>query len=181
MKKFFLLSILTVALLNNSIGQVPSADKLLSAAYATASKQNKKTLIIFHASWCSWCKKFDASLNHPDCKKIFEDNYVIVHLDVNENVKNKNLENKGASDYLMKYNGDKAGLPYFIVVDEQGELIADSYIRNKGQKMREPGENIGCPATAEEVASFCKMLKGTSNLNDDQLKIITKVFRKNEQ
>ncbi len=181
MKKSILLLTLAIALINISFAQTPSADKLLSAAYKTAAAQQKKVLIIFHASWCSWCKKMDASINNPSCKKLFEDNYIIVHLDVNENAKNQNLENKGAQDYLMKYNGEKAGLPYFVVVDDQGELIADSYIRNKGEKMREIGQNMGCPASAEEVATFCKMLKGTSHLNDEQLQVITKIFRKNEQ
>jgi thioredoxin-related protein len=181
MKKSLLLITLAVAFCNISFGQKPSADKILSAAYQTAAKDQKNVLIIFHASWCSWCKKMDASINNPSCKKMFEDNFVIVHLDVNENDKNKNLENPGADVYMKKFGGEKAGLPFFVVTDEHGELIADSYIRGNNVKMGDPGQNMGCPATAEEVAGFCKILQTTSHLTEAQLKIITKVFRKNEQ
>jgi hypothetical protein len=43
------------------------------------------------------------------------------------------------------------------------------------------GENVGCPASKEEVAYFIKVLKSSSGLKEDQLGIIEKRFRKNEQ
>ena len=181
MNKSLLLITLAVAFCTISFGQKPSADKILSAAYQTAAKEQKNVLIIFHASWCSWCKKLDASINNPSCKKMFEDNFVIVHLSVNEKPENKKLENKEADVYMRKFGGEKAGLPFFVITDEHGELVADSYIRRRGEKSRDTGENMGCPATEEEVASFCKVLQTTSHLTEAQLQIIAKVFRKNEQ
>ena len=181
MKKALLFFALTLAFFTNSYSQTPSADKILSAAYQKAAKEQKNVLVIFHASWCSWCKKFDASINSPSCKKMFEDNFVIVHLTVNENAQNKKLENAGAAVYMQKFGGEKAGLPFFVVTDEHGEMIADSYMRGNGVKMRDPGQNMGCPASAEEVATFCKVLQTTTHLTEAQLKVISKVFRRNEQ
>jgi thioredoxin-related protein len=181
MKQAILFFAFTLALFNITNAQTPSADKVLYAAYQQAMKESKNVMIIFHASWCGWCKKMDASINDASCKKLFDDNYVIVHLTVDESEQNKSLENPGAADYRTKYHGDKAGLPFFVIVDNQGEMIGDSYIRNHGEKLDQPGENIGCPAKAEEVDAFIKTLKSTSKLTDAQLKVIAKRFRKNEQ
>src|SRR5471030_1341622 len=98
----------------------PTADKVLADAYAQAGKEHKNVILIFHASWCGWCKKMEASLNDPTCKKMFDDNYVIVTLDVMEQPAKVALENPGSSDQLKKYNGDKAGLPFWVVLDAKG-------------------------------------------------------------
>lgn len=35
-----------------------NASVLMKQAYAQASKENKKVFVMFHASWCGWCKKW---------------------------------------------------------------------------------------------------------------------------
>ena len=50
----------------------PSADEIMKDAYAIAKKENKKVLLMFHASWCGWCHKMDTSLNDPSVKKVFQ-------------------------------------------------------------------------------------------------------------
>jgi len=35
-----------------------STDVLLKKAYAQAAKQHKNVIVLFHASWCGWCKKW---------------------------------------------------------------------------------------------------------------------------
>jgi thiol-disulfide isomerase/thioredoxin len=176
---FLLLSALLMT--STAFSQKKSADKILSEAYQQAAKENKKVFIIFHASWCGWCKKLDASMNDAACKPLFNKHYITVHLTVNESAGKKNLETPGADIYLKKYMGDQAGLPFFVIVNEQGTTLGDSYSRNKGEKLDQPGENIGCPATATEVAAFCNLLKSTSTLTSTELTIIEKRFRKNEQ
>lgn len=158
----------------------PAADVVLKQAYAQAKKENKKVLLMFHASWCGWCKKMDASLEDPSCKKFFDDNYVIAHLDVLEQPAKANLENPGSLDQLKAFKGEKSGLPFWVILDAKGKMLADSQIRPAGALLDTPGESMGCPAEQNEVAYFLSLLKSTSKMTDDQLSIIGKRFAQNK-
>lgn len=158
----------------------PPAEIILKEAYREASEQNKNVLLMFHASWCGWCHRMDTSINDPVCKKFFMDNYVICHLVVDESAEKKKLENPGADELRKKYNGDGQGIPFWLIFDKEGRLLADSKIRTTGQGPAE-GENVGCPASEEEVSYFINVLKMTSPLNDQQLEVIRKRFRENEK
>lgn len=153
--------------------KVLSADDILKPVYAKASKENKKVLLIFHASWCGWCRKMDSSLVDKNVKPLMDKNYEIAHLVVYESPNKKNLENPGALELLTKHGGADEGLPYWFVLDKQGNKLADSQYK--------PGENTGCPASEEEVAHWLSVLKKTSLLKDEELKLIETRFRKNEQ
>jgi len=169
-----------LAHISNAQQTAEPADKVLAAAYKQAVKENKQVIVMFHASWCGWCHKMDASMNDESCKKFFSDNYVIVHLTVEESAKNKNLENPGADVIKAKYHGEKAGLPFWLILDNKGTLIGDSYIRPKGTSLDVPGDNIGCPADENEVTAFIELLKRSSSLKDDQLAVIAARFKKNK-
>jgi thioredoxin-related protein len=177
---------LTFMILFSGVANIANAQKakssteIMESAYKQASKENKNILLIFHASWCSWCKKMDAAINDKACKNLFEENYCIVHLTVEENDKNKNLENPGAEELKNKFNGETSGLPFWLILDNKGKLLGDSYIRKEGQSLDTPGENIGCPAAENEVAAFCAILKRTSKLTDEELLIIEERFKKNK-
>jgi thiol-disulfide isomerase/thioredoxin len=157
-----------------------SANDILKDAYQAAAKENKNVFVMFHASWCGWCHKMDKSMNDTACKKFFEDNFVIRHLVVDESDDKKNLENPGANEFRTKYYGDGQGIPFWLVFDKDGKLLADSKERTAGQG-QESGQNIGCPAAENEVEYFISVLKKTSKLNSSQLDIIRKRFRQNEQ
>jgi len=45
----------------------------------------------------------------------------------------------------------------------------------------EKGDNAGCPATEKEVDFFIDVLKKTSSISKEQLEIIRKRFRENDQ
>src|ERR1700712_3946779 len=141
---------------------MPASETVLKDAYAQAGKENKKVILMFHASWCGWCKKMDASLNDPTCKKLFDDNYVIAHLDVMEQPAKAALENPGSLDQLKAFKGEKSGLPFWVILDAKGKLLADSQIRPAGASLDTPGESMGCPAADNEVAYFANLLKSTS-------------------
>lgn len=159
---FFLLGSLTVA------NAQESASAVLEKAYKQAKKENKKVLVMFHASWCSWCKKMEKNMETETTKKLFDDNYVITFLTVQERGANKNLENPGADDLLKKYKADKQGIPFWLILDAKGNKLEDSF--------NAKGENLGCPATPEEVAEFTGKLKRTSKLKDKELAVIAEVF-----
>jgi thiol-disulfide isomerase/thioredoxin len=158
-----------------------SADDILADSYKEAAASNKNVLLLFHASWCGWCHKLDNSLNDSSCKKFFDDNYVIVHLTVAESDDNKPLENPGAVDIIQKYNAMDAGLPFWLILNKNGNLLADSRMRPKGATLDYPGDNMGCPSTEEEVTAFIKILKQTSTLTGKELKIIADRFKKNKE
>ncbi|HYH16629.1 MAG TPA: thioredoxin family protein [Flavisolibacter sp.] len=153
--------------------KVPSADEVLLPVYAQAGRESKKVLLIFHASWCGWCRKMDSSLQDRDVKPLIDHSYITTHLTVYESPGNKAIENPGALELLTKHGGADQGLPYWIILDKDGKLLADAQYK--------PGKNSGCPANEEEVAHFIQVLKKTSSLNDAQLKVIAKRFRMNDQ
>jgi thioredoxin-related protein len=171
MKKL-LLSLAFAFIITNSFAQsVLSTDSILTAAYKKASKEKKNVFVIFPGSWFGWCKNLDALLNDSTTKKYFDDNFVTVHLTVQETGKNKSLENLGAAELLAKYKGQEGGLPFFLILDKQGKLIGDSFLNN---------ENTGCPANEKEVDYFISLLKKSSKINEEGLAIIKKRFRKND-
>jgi thioredoxin-related protein len=157
-----------------------SAGEIMQDALQQAAKEKKNVLIIFHASWCGWCHKMDSSINDKSCKNFFDDNYVIRHLVVDESKDKKNLENPGADELRTKYNGDDQGIPFWLIFDKDGNLLADSKMRPDGAGFDAPGDNIGCPASEKEVAAFIKLLKKTTKMSTEQEAAIVKRFRKNE-
>ena len=181
MKKISI-ALLLVFIFAVSIAQEPpvSADAIMKEAYATAKKENKKVFVIFHASWCGWCRKMDTSMNDASCKKFFNDNFVVRHMVVDESKDKKNLETPGGQEFKIKYRGEGTGLPFWLIFDNNGNLLADAKIRPAGATIDAEGNNTGCPANEEEVNYFIEVLKKTTSLKNDELEIIKKRFRKNE-
>lgn len=180
MKRMIILVILVTCLAFSSNAQSPaSANNILKEACQQAAKENKNVFVIFHASWCGWCHKMDTSMNDPVCKAFFDNNYVVRHLVVDESKDKLALENPGANEMKIKYNGDGQGIPFWLVFDKDGKLLFDSKMRATGEG-QDKGDNIGCPASEKEVVAFIDILQKTSPLNAGQLEIIRKRFRKNE-
>lgn len=157
----------------------PTTDEIMSEAFATARKENKKVFVIFHASWCGWCHKMDTAMNDPAVKKFFDENFVIRHLVIFESEKKLNLENKGSREMYARYNDENQGIPFWLIFDKDEQLLADARIKvvNNG---KEKLQNCGCPATKNEVEHFINVLQKTTSLNSDQLEKIRTRFRKNE-
>ncbi len=182
MKPILFFSVLLFCISAACIAQapMPSAETVMQQSFEQAAKTNKKVLLIFHASWCGWCKKMEASINDPACKKMFEDNYVVTYLDVMEQPAKADLENAGSLDLLKKYKGEKSGLPFWLVLDANGKLLADSQIRPAGASADASGSNTGCPAEPNEVTYFTGVLKATSKLSPASLAVIEQRFLQNK-
>jgi thioredoxin-related protein len=149
------------------------AEIVLKAALQQAGGANKTVLLIFHASWCGWCKRLDAVLENPDMKNIMNNHYVITHLDVMESGAKKALENPGGNEMLGDYGGAKSGLPFYAFLDSEGKKIADSNVMPKDQ-------NIGYPGTPEEIVAFEKLLQRTApRMTDEQRGKIVAYLQKN--
>jgi len=179
-KKLLLPVLLFISVISLFAQKAPaSANEIMKEAFMIAKKQNKKVLVMFHASWCGWCHKMDTSLNDASVKKLFDDNFVIRHLVVFESKGKENLENPGALEMLTKYDGKDEGIPFWLIFDKDENFLADSRIKaivNGIEKL----QNTGCPASKEEVDYFIGILKKTTDLKEDQLEKIRVRFRKNE-
>lgn len=151
---------------------MPSAEAVLKPVYAQAAKEKKNVLLIFHASWCGWCHKMDTSLRDRSVQPLMDRNYVTTHLTVYESKDKKDLENPDALPFLTSHGGADKGIPYWLVLDKDGKVLANSEYA--------PGKNSGCPASEPEVAYFISVLRKTSSLREDELKVIQKRFRQNE-
>jgi hypothetical protein len=64
----------------------------------------------------------------------------------------------GGKDVLAGYGGGSAGIPWFVVLDGEAKVLADS---GKGE------ENIGCPFKKEEVAAFGAILRKAALVTDE--------------
>jgi thioredoxin-related protein len=153
--------------------EVKSSDVIMDAAYKQAKKQKKNVFVLFHASWCSWCHKMDDAMQDESCKKSFDDNYVIVHLVIKEHEGKKHLNNLGGDKLANDNRGKGAGLPYWLILDKKGNVLADA-----NAKTDKPS-NLGCPAADDEVVIFIEKLKKTSKLSDKELETIATRFKKN--
>jgi thiol-disulfide isomerase/thioredoxin len=151
-----------------TLAATPSADEILAPAKTKAAAENKTIFLHFGASWCGWCKKLDAFLDRSDIKPVFEKYFIPVKLVVQENEKNKSLENGGA-DALLKKLGGPDGLPYSAFLDVRGNMIVNSKLN---------GANIGYPAQPVEIDWFLKMMKQAApNISQEDLKLIESALK----
>ena len=110
-------------------------------------------------------------MEKPEIKPVFDKYFVELKLVVQENAKNKALENRG-SDVFMKNLGGPAGLPYFAFLDATGRTIVTSKRPNGS------GENIGFPAQPAEIDWFLQMLrKAAPKISDEELKTVESTLR----
>jgi len=63
-------------------------------------------------------------MNDAIIKKIFLDNYVAIHFTVFEFPENKKMELPGATEFRKLYKANKAGLPFWLVMDSKGNLCS---------------------------------------------------------
>lgn len=138
------------------IAQRPApASAIVAAALKTATADRKVVLIEFGASWCTWCRRFDAFVHAPEVASIVAANYIVVNLVVQERDDKKPLENPGGQDLMDTWGGAKSGLPFYVFLDAAGKKMANS-------NAMPDGGNIGFPGTAKEVAAFLGLVDKTA-------------------
>ena len=171
MKLFTSLSLLVIAGLSLA-GTAASSKEIIAKASHDGAKSGKNVLVIFHASWCGWCHRFDKFLDTTDEGKIVKSGLEVVHITVLENdPKQKLNENDGGLALMEQLGGKDAGLPFFAILDaKSGKMITNSMFTTP--KSDKPS-NTGYPAEPAEVAHFIKMLeKGAKKINpSDRAKV----------
>ena len=134
---------------------VPSAQSVISTAVARARTEHKVVLIEFGASWCVWCKSFNAFVHAPETERVVANNYVVVNLTVQERGENKALENPGGAEAMDGWGGAKSGLPFYVFLDADGKKVADS-------NAMPDGTNVGFPGNAGELQIFLHLIDTTA-------------------
>ena len=131
------------------------AAALIAAARREASRTGRNVLVEFGASWCGWCKRFEAFLADPDVGRVMHDHYVVVHLVVHESGDKAALNNPGSDTVLNRMGGGRTGIPFFFVLDPAGRKLGDSNCLPNG-------DNVGHPYTPAEVKAFIGFLEKTA-------------------
>ena len=180
MKKIIFVVLILILQITQIQAQTPApAKESISKALEQAKKEKKKVFLMYHASWCSWCKKMDKAMEDASCKAIFDKNFVIIHLTVQEMGQNKKLENKGAEELLTQHNGANEGLPFWVFLDETGKVIENAKLRKSGESL-DKGQNIGCPSEKNEVEAFIEKLQLVGDFSKDDIRVIRKRFLLNK-
>ncbi|MGH9513789.1 MAG: thioredoxin family protein [Terriglobales bacterium] len=161
--------VLSVALLLVSFSAAVSAqgpanaEDILAKAKFSAVEQHKNILLVFGASWCGYCKRFQAFLDSPEIEPIIEKNFVVAHVSVEEELGKKPfLNNPGGAEMLSRFGGDShGGIPFIVFLDPNGKLIVNSNrIAGDGtSRANKRNTNIGYPTEPEEIDWFMVMLK----------------------
>lgn len=141
-----------------------TASEIMDNAYNQAKIENKNVFLIFHASWCGWCKKMEKNMEDDLVKEYFDSNYVKAFITVEERGEKAKLNTPGGNNLVEKSGGKNQGLPYWVILDEKGNVLKDSRIN---------GENVGGPASEKEVDFLISVLEPTSKnqkIDPDKIK-----------
>lgn len=105
------------------------AQAILSAAMKQAETSNRTIFLIFQASWCDWCDRFNAALETPEVREVIDESYVIARIDVMEFGENRSaLENPGGREIMSALGGATSPLPFYAFLDSSGRKLADSNV-----------------------------------------------------
>lgn len=175
--KSILIVILCVFIAGSVIAQTEKPQptiKIMAESLVKAKETGKNVFLIFHATWCSWCKRLDKVMSMEEVKTIFEENFVLTHLDVKESgEKIEQFENPGGNEFMKELGGEKSGIPFYAFIDKDGKMLANSNVMEKDG-------NIGYPGSEDEIAAFMKIIKiGAPKMTDEHFNAIKDHFKKN--
>jgi thioredoxin-related protein len=83
----------------------------LEESFQIAQKENKPVMMYFWAIWCQYCAKFQTdTLGNPQVKKILEEDYLLVAMDLD-------IDREVAQKYGVSYP------PYLVFMDPKGNVL----------------------------------------------------------
>jgi thioredoxin-related protein len=169
-----LLSLTVILFTFSMVGQnvkPDSAQTILKAAVIKAQSSKLNVLLIFHATWCGWCKRLERAINDTAVKPLIDENYIVTMLDVKDRGdKIQTYENPGGQNIMSEFGGNNAGLPFIVFLNGKGTMIANSNVMPKNQ-------NIGYPGSKEEISAFVKLLQKTApHMTSKECEVIQNYF-----
>jgi protein disulfide-isomerase len=99
-----------------------------------AAKEHKPILLFFTGSdWCGWCKKMDQEIfSSPDFATLMGNSFVFVEIDFPMNQQLPPDQAQQNTQLKQKYG--VTGYPTVIILDSQGNFIAETGYRPGGGK-----------------------------------------------
>ena len=83
----------------------------LEEGFQIAQQENKPVMMYFWAIWCQYCARFQTdTLGNPQVKKILEEEYVLVAMDLD-------IDREVAQQYGVNYP------PYLVFMDTKGNVL----------------------------------------------------------
>ena len=131
----------------------PAQELFQKAVEAAGVKRN--VLVLFHASWCGWCRRLEKYTRVPEVTAILDRHYAVLWLTVDERGDRKALDNPGADEVRNAIGGKGDGLPVYAAFDRNGKVLGSSVRRGLDGKE----ENIGFPRTPDEIEHFFGVLR----------------------
>ncbi|HEY6972079.1 MAG TPA: thioredoxin family protein [Candidatus Angelobacter sp.] len=93
-----------------------NAQQEIAQAITAATKEHKRILLVFGASWCSDCYALDYGFHQPRVEPLLNSNFKVVHVDVGRYDRNLNL--------VKKYHVDlEKGVPSLAVLTPAGGVL----------------------------------------------------------
>ncbi|MCZ6835832.1 MAG: thioredoxin family protein [Planctomycetota bacterium] len=121
-----------------------NAESQLAVYASYAKKMEKRVLLHFGAPWCGWCTRLEDWMARSDVAKVLDRHFVDAKIDIDRTIGGKELYRQ-----LSEKRG--RGIPWSAVLDENGEVVSWGFMKGF--------QNIGFPATDEEIEAFLAMLK----------------------
>ena len=126
------------------------AKALLEEALSQAAKEDKQVIVQETATWCGPCHSLSRLLQQ---NRQWEKDYVWVKMDHRW---------IGAVEIMQKLRGGaEGGIPWFAILDSEGETLVTSNIPDSG-------DNIGFPSEPKAIEHFANMFKLTRQRMTDQ-------------
>src|SRR5215471_855442 len=93
-----------------------NAQQEIAQAVTEATREHKRILLVFGATWCSDCYALDYGFHQPRIEPLLNSNFKVVHVDVGRFNRNLNL--------VKKYHVNlEKGIPSLAVLTPTGSVL----------------------------------------------------------
>ncbi len=104
--------------------QTPAQVKArLDAAFAKATREDKRVIVDLGGNWCSWCRLLASVMDLPTVKPFVEANFVVVPV----NVSTKKYVTDHNQAVLKRFGiAEVEGYPWLVVAEANGKVMNSS-------------------------------------------------------